>query len=50
VQPFPRIERIGKAEQIPLIGATAVVEDQKALWGLIGRSFRLDERLHREPI
>ena len=35
VQAAPRVERIGQTEQVVLIGATAVVEDEQA-FGLAG--------------
>ena len=35
VQPAPRVEHVGEAEQVALVGAAAVMEDEQAL-GLVG--------------
>lgn len=45
MQPSLRIERIGKAEQVALVGAPSVVEDQKAVRLMVGCPLEIDERL-----
>jgi hypothetical protein len=45
MQPSVRIERIGKPEQVALVRAPPVVEDQEAVRLTLGSALQIDERL-----
>ena len=46
VQAAPWIERVGEAEQVVLVGATAMVEDEHAVGPAGRRTFAVGERAH----
>ena len=50
VQPPPRVEHVGEAEQVVLVGAAAVVEDEQAGRLAVGGALAEDEVGHRAEL
>jgi hypothetical protein len=50
VEPPPRVEHVGEAEQVVLVGAAAVVEDEQAGRLAVGGALAEDEVGHRAEL